>query len=381
MATTRSAVIVGAARTPIGSFFGSLSSLPATKLGSLAIEAAIERAGIDKTIVNEVIMGNVLSAGEGQAPARQAALGAGLPVSTECMTINKVCGSGLKSIMLASQAIRAGDADIVVAGGMESMSNVPYYLLNARQGLKMGHQRLVDGMIHDGLWDVYNDYHMGSAAELCAETCHISRERQDEFSILSYQRAIDAQKQGKFKDEIVPVLIPQKKGDPLVIDSDEEPAKVRFDKIPTLRPVFKKDGTVTAANASSINDGAAAIVLTSEEMAKDHGLNIIATIREQATAAKEPQWFTTAPVDSIKKCLNKAGLKMDDIDLFEINEAFAVVSLVVTDQLGIDLGKVNVNGGAVALGHPIGASGTRILVTLLYEMIRQKAKRGIASLC
>jgi acetyl-CoA C-acetyltransferase len=381
MKSIRNVVIAGAARTPIGSFLGDLSSIPATKLGSIVIEESLRRAGIDKADVDEVIMGNVLSAGEGQAPARQAALGAGLPESTECMTINKVCGSGLKSVMLAAQAIMVGDADIIVAGGMESMSNVPYYLFKTRDGFRMGHQKIIDGMIFDGLWDVYNDFHMGNAAELCARECNISRERQDNFSILSYQRALEAQKKGIFKDEIVAVSIPQRKGDPVIVEADEEPPKVRFEKIPTLKPVFSKEGTVTAANASSINDGAAAIVVMAEEVAINAGINPLAKISTQASAAKKPEWFTTAPADAIQKCLKKAGLTISDIDLFEINEAFAVVSLSVNDILKLDEKKVNVNGGAVALGHPIGASGTRILVTLIYELIRRSDHRGLASLC
>lgn len=381
MKSLREVVIVGAARTPIGSFMGSLSSLPATRLGSIVIDEALNRAGIEKSVVDEVIMGNVLVAGEGQAPARQAALGANLPESTECLTINKVCGSGLKSVMLASQSIMVGDADVVVAGGMESMSNVPYYLFKARNGFRMGDQKLVDGMIFDGLWDVYNDFHMGKAAELCARECNISRHAQDEFSIMSYQRALDAQKAEKFKDEIVAVSIPQRKGDPHIIDTDEEPTKVSFDKIPNLRPVFDQEGTVTAANASSINDGAAAVVLIAEEKAKELGLNPMAKIGAQASTAKKPEWFTTAPADAVQKCLKKADLNTSDIDLYEINEAFAVVALAVNEILDLNVNNVNVNGGAVALGHPIGASGTRILVTLLYEMEKRAANRGLASLC
>ena len=381
MKSLRDVVIVGAARSPIGAFMGDLSSLPATKLGSIVIEESLRRAGIEKSLVNEVIMGNALAAGEGQAPARQAALGANLPETTECLTINKVCGSGLKSVMLAAQSIMLGDADIIVAGGMESMSNVPYYVFKARNGLRMGHQKLIDGMIFDGLWDVYNDYHMGSAAELCARECKISREEQDEFTRMSYQRALDAVEAGKFKDEIVEISIPQKKGDHLIVDTDEEPKNVRFDKISSLRPVFEKEGTVTAANASSINDGAASVVLVAEDKARELGLKPLAKIGTQASAAKAPEWFTTAPADAIQKCLEKANLKTSDIDLFEINEAFAVVSLAVNGILNLEVDRVNVNGGAVALGHPIGASGTRILVTLLYEMKKRGAKRGLASLC
>jgi acetyl-CoA C-acetyltransferase len=381
MNNKRKAVIAAAARTAIGSFMGALASVPATKLGSIVIEEALTRAGIDKSLVDEVIMGNVLSAGEGQAPARQAALGAGLPDSTACMTINKVCGSGLKSVMLASQAIISGDADIIVAGGMESMSNVPFYLMNARSGLKFGHGKLVDGMIHDGLWDVYNDFHMGNAAEICAKEFKISRKEQDEFSINSYKRALAAQKAGKFKDEIVAVTLTGKRKESLLFADDEEPGKVNFEKIPLLQPVFEKEGTVTAANASSINDGAAAVVVMAEERAEELGIQPMAMIGAQASAAKEPAWFTTAPADAINKCLKKTGLTKEKIDLFEINEAFAVVSLVVNQILGLDAAKVNVNGGAVALGHPIGASGARLLVTLLYEMQRRSAKRGLASLC
>jgi len=381
MKPLRDVVIVSAARTPIGSFMGDLSSLPATKLGSIVIDDTLSRAGIDKSFVDEVIMGNVLTAGEGQAPARQAALGANLPETTECMTINKVCGSGLKSVMLAAQSIMIGDADIIVAGGMESMSNVPYYVFKARNGFRMGHQKLVDGMIFDGLWDVYNDFHMGSAAELCARECNISRDEQDDFTRMSYKRALDAQVEGKFKEEIIEITIPQKRGDPLVVNTDEEPKNVRFDKISSIKPVFEKEGTVTAANASSINDGAAAVVLVAEEKARELGLKPMAKIGSQASAAKKPEWFTTAPADAIQKCLKKANLKTSDIDLFEINEAFAVVSLAVNGILNLDIDNVNVNGGAVALGHPIGASGTRILVTLLYEMKKRAAKRGLASLC
>lgn len=381
MNTLREVVIVSAARTPIGSFLGSLSSVPATKLGSIAIKESIARAGIEPDVVDEVIMGNVLPAGEGQAPARQAALGAGLPIKTECLTINKVCGSGLKSVMLAAQAIMVGDADVVVAGGMESMSNVPYYLPNARNGYKMGNSKIIDGMIHDGLWDVYNNYHMGNAAELCARECHISREAQDELSISSYKRALHAQESGLFKEEIVAVEIQQRKGDPIIVDTDEEPAKVRFEKIPALRPVFDKEGSVTAANASSLNDGGAAVVLMAADKAKELGITPMVRIIKQASAAKAPEWFTTAPADAIEKVLNKAGLTKNDIDLFEINEAFAVVSLAVNDKLGLDPEKVNVNGGAVALGHPIGASGTRILITLLHAMKQRDAKRGLATLC
>ena len=381
MAEIREVVIVSAARTPIGSFNGALKDIPATRLGSIAIKAAIDRAGIDAKLVDEVIMGNVLPANEGQAPARQAALGAGLDKSVQCMTINKVCGSGLKAVMLAAQAIMVGDADVVVAGGMENMSQVPYYLDKARFGYKMGNAALIDGMIKDGLWDVYNDFHMGDAAELCADECNISREAQDAFARQSYTRALEAQKNGLFKEEIVPVEIPQRKGDPVLFSDDEEPGKVRFEKIPALRPAFKKDGTVTAANASSINDGAAALVVMAKEKADALNIKPMVKIVAQASAAKEPQYFTTAPADAINKALKKAGLTTNDIDLFEINEAFAVVSLINNRLLDLPEEKVNVHGGAVALGHPIGASGARILTTLLYAMRQKKAKKGLASLC
>ncbi len=381
MNSLRDVVIVSAARTPIGSFMGGLSSLTATQLGSLVINGILERADIERSLIDEVIMGNVLTAGEGQAPARQAALGAKLPEKTECLTINKVCGSGLKSVMLAAQSIMVGDADVIVAGGMESMSNVPYYVFNSRNGFRMGHQRLVDGMIHDGLWDVYNDFHMGNTAELCARELNITRKEQDDYSILSYQRAQAAQKSGKFKDEIISISVPQRKGDPVIIAQDEEPGKVKFEKIPSLKPVFDREGSVTAANASTINDGAAAVLLMAEEKAKDLGLEPMAKIGRQASVAKKPEWFTTAPADAVQKCLKKANLDTSDINLFEINEAFAVVSLAVNNILDLDVNRVNVNGGAIALGHPIGASGTRILVTLLYEMKKQSAKMGVASLC
>jgi len=381
MKEIREAVIVSSARTPIGSFFGVLSSIPAVDLGSFAIKAAIHRAGIDKKIVDEVIMGNVLSANEGQAPARQAALKAGLDKSVECMTINKVCGSSLKSVMLAAQAVMVGDADVIVAGGMENMSMVPFYVPGARTGFKMGHQELIDGMIKDGLWDVYNDFHMGNAAELCAVNQGFSREDQDEYAIMSYERAIKAQENGLFKDEIIDIEIPQRKGAPLLVNADEEPQKVKFDKIKKLRPAFIKDGTVTAANASSINDGAAAVVVMSREKAEELGIKEWFSIVNQASAAKMPEDFTTAPADAVNKVLKKAGLTVDDIDLYEINEAFSVVSLVNNKLLNISADKVNIHGGAVALGHPIGASGARILTTLLHAMKKNNAKLGAASLC
>ncbi len=375
------AIIVSACRTPIGSFGGSLSSIPATKLGAIVIEEALKRANVSKDAVDEVIMGNVLTAGEGQAPARQAAIFAGLPPSVECMTVNKVCGSGMKAIMLGAQAIQLGDAEIVVAGGMESMSNTPYLLERARNGYKMGNAELVDSMIKDGLWDVYNNFHMGNAAELCAKECAVPRQAQDEFAILSYKRAQDSQAHGRFKDEIVKVGIPQKKGDLVFVEEDEDPKKTNFEKIPTLKPAFQKDGTVTAANSSKINDGAAAVVLMSAEKAKALALEPLARIIASASAAKKPEWFTTAPADVIPKVLKKANLTLNEIDLFEINEAFAVVALAVNKILGIDVNKVNVNGGAVALGHPIGASGARIVVTLINALRQRKLKRGLAAIC
>jgi acetyl-CoA C-acetyltransferase len=374
-------VIVSACRTPIGSFGGTLSSVTAPKLGAIVIGEALRRAAVSKDDVDEVIMGNVLTAGEGQAPARQAAIFAGLPASVECMTINKVCGSGMKAIMLGSQAIQLGDADVVVAGGMESMSNTPYLLDKARNGYKMGNGELIDSMIKDGLWDVYNNFHMGNAAELCAKECDVSRNEQDQFAILSYRRALESQAQGRFNDEIVKVGILQKNGDIGYVEEDEDPKKTNFEKIPLLKPAFQKDGTVTAANASKINDGAAAVVLMSSERAKSLGLKPLAKIISSSSAAKKPEWFTTAPADVIPKVLKKAGLTLDQIDLLEINEAFAVVALAVNKILGIDVKKVNVNGGAVALGHPIGASGARILVTLLYALKQRSLKRGIAAIC
>jgi len=373
-------VVTSAKRTPIGSFNGALSSFSAAQLGSIAIKAIVENSKIKVQDVDEVIMGNVLTAGQGQAPARQAALYAGLPEKTECLTINKMCGSGLKAVMLAHQAILSGDADIIVAGGQESMSNTPYLLDNGRNGYRLGNGVITDSLIKDGLWDVYNDFHMGSCAEKCARDFKFTREQLDEFAVSSYNKAIDAQKSGKFKDEIVPVTIKTKKED-LIIDFDEEPGKVKFDKIPVLKPAFEKDGVVTAANASSINDGAAALLVMSEDKAKKLGLKPLVEIIAQASSAKAPIDFTTAPADAINKILKKAGLSKNDIDLYEINEAFAVVSLAVNNILNLDTSKVNVNGGAVALGHPIGASGARILVTLIHEMLKQNAKHGLASLC
>lgn len=373
-------VIVAAKRTPVGSFNGALSSLSAGKLGSIAIKAVVEDSKIDVNLVDEVIMGNVLTAGQGQAPARQAALFAGLPEKTECLTINKMCGSGLKAVMLAQQAIQTGDADVIIAGGQESMTNAPYVLDKARTGYRLGNGVIVDSMVKDGLWDVYNDIHMGSCAESCAKDFSFTREQLDEFTITSYKRALKAQEEGKFADEIVKVPIKSRKGE-IIVDKDEEPAKVKFEKIPSLKPVFEKDGVVTAANASSINDGAAALLVMAEEKAKELGLIPLVEIVAQSSAAKAPIEFTTAPADAIAKVLNKAGMTKDDIDLFEINEAFAVVSLAVNKLLELDPEKINVNGGAVAIGHPIGASGARILVTLIYEMKKRNSNYGLASLC
>jgi acetyl-CoA C-acetyltransferase len=377
----REVVIVGAARTPVGSFLGALASVTAPKLGAIAIRAALERAGVEPSAVDEVVMGNVLQAGIGQAPARQAAIYAGLPEKTPCWTLNKVCGSGLKAVISGAQAIALGEAEIVVAGGMESMSNVPYYDRSARTGARMGNVELVDGMIHDGLWDVYNQQHMGLCAEGCATTFGISRSAQDEYAIESTRRAIEASKSGAFKAEIVPVEIEGKKGDKTYVTEDEGPKNARPDKIPSLRPVFKKDGSVTAANASSINDGGAAVVLMSAERAAREGRTPLGRIRGWGGAARAPVEFTIAPADAVKALLAKTELRPEDVDLWEINEAFAVVAIANNQLIGIDGRNVNVRGGAVALGHPIGASGARLLVTLLYAMKDLGKKRGLATLC
>lgn len=373
-------VIVSAVRTPIGSFGGALSGLSATQLGGIAIKGALEKAGVKPTDIQEVYMGNVLSANVGQAPATQAAKFAGLP-DLPASTINKVCASGTKSIMLAAQSIALGDADIIVAGGMESMSNVPYYLDKARNGYRLGHGQLTDGLVKDGLWDVYNDYHMGSAAELCAAECSITREDQDVYAVNSYKRAQAAAAGGRFDAEIIPVEIKDRKGDTSLISKDEEPFAVKFDKIPGLKPVFKKDGTVTAANASTLNDGAAALVLMSAEKAADMGLKPVARILAYADAQQAPEWFTTAPAKAIPLALQRAGKSLDDIDFFEINEAFSVVSLANNKELGLSDVKVNVNGGAVALGHPLGASGARIVVALLSVLEQNNGKLGVAGIC
>lgn len=373
-------VIVSAKRTAIGSFNGSLSPFSSGKLGSFAIKAVVEDSKIDPKQVNEVIMGNVLMGGQGQAPARQATIFAGLPDTTETFTVNKMCGSGLKSVMLAQQAIALGDADVIIAGGQESMTNAPYMLLNARNGYRLGHGELKDSVVLDGLWDLYNNIHMGSCAESCARDFALTREALDQFTVESYKRAIEATNNGRFKDEIVPVIISSKAGD-MIFDKDEEPGKVKFDKIPALKPVFEKNGVVTAANASSLNDGAAALLVMSEEKAKELGLKPLVEIVAHGSAAKAPIEFTTAPADAINKVLKKAAMTTKDIDLYEINEAFAVVSLAVNKLLGLTPDNVNVNGGAVALGHPIGASGARILVTLIHEMKKRNLQYGLASLC
>jgi len=375
------AVIVSACRTPIGGFRGTLSSLTAPRLGALAIKEAVRRANLGNEEINEVIMGNVISAGLGQAPARQAAIYAGLPSSVECMTVNKVCGSGLKSVILAAQSVMLGDADTIIAGGMESMSNAPYLLEKARTGYKMGNAELIDAMMKDGLLDAYNNSLMGNAAELCARECQVPREAQDDFAILSYKRAQEAQKSGKFSKEIVGVDIDGGKAGITTVVDDEDVSKTDFVKIPKLKPAFMKDGTVTAANASKISDGAAALIIMSGEKARQRGLKPIARIVSYASHAKDPLWFTTAPADVIPKVLKKAQLTMEDIDLFEINEAFAVVPLAVGKILGLDMNKVNVNGGAIALGHPLGASGARILVTLLHALEQRNMKRGLAAIC
>lgn len=374
-------VIVSAARTPVGSFMGSLSSLTAPELGAVAIKDVVKRSGIDGADVEEVIMGNVLTAGVGQSPARQALLKAGLPNHVSALTIGKVCGSGLKSVMLADQIIRSGDSQVVVAGGMESMSKAPYLQQEARTGLRMGNKKFIDSMVHDGLWDAYNDCHMGNLAEKAACEKNVSREDQDKFSAESYKRAQQAVADGLFKEEIAAVEVPQRKGDPLVVDTDEEPGKGNIDKLGKLRPAFEKDGTVTAGNASSINDGGAAFLLMSREEAEKRGLKPLARIVSQAQASREPEWFTMAPSNAMKKALEKANMKVEDIDLWEVNEAFAVVSIANNNELGIPADKVNVRGGAVSIGHPIGASGARILVTLLYALKQNNLKTGLASLC
>ncbi len=372
--------ILSAARTPIGSFGGSLSSFSAPQLGALAISAAMERAAITPEHLSEVLMGNVLSAGIGQAPATQAVKFAGLG-NIPATLVNKVCASGLKTVMLASEAIRSGETGAWIAGGMESMSNVPYYLDKARNGYRLGHGQLTDGLVKDGLWDVYNDFHMGSAAELCAAECGISREDQDRYAVSSYRRAQKAQTEGKFHPEIVPVTITDKRGAVTVVSEDEEPSQVNFEKIPGLKPVFKKDGTVTAANASTLNDGAAALVIAGRDFVDRTGCTPLARILSAADAQQDPEWFTTSPAKAIPMAIKRAGLTAADIHYYEINEAFSVVALANNQLLDLDGDKVNIYGGAVALGHPLGASGARILVTLLSVLQQENARYGVAGIC
>lgn len=373
--------IISAVRTPIGSFMGALSGISAPQLGATAIKGALEKAGIDPGLVQEVFMGNVLQAGLGQAPARQAAMYAGLSENVPCTTVNKVCASGMKSVMLAAQSIMTGQNDVVIAGGMESMSRVPFYQTTGRTGQKLGDMKMIDGLVFDGLTDVYNNYHMGNAAELCSKECNISREDQDNYAIESYKRAKNAWDNGAFKDEVVPVSVPQRKGDPVMVDTDEEYGKVNFEKIPGLRPVFQKEGTVTAANASTLNDGASALVLMSKTKAEELGLQPMAYIRSFSDAAQKPEWFTTSPAKALPIAMERAGVKADEVDFFEINEAFSVVAIANNQLLELDPEKVNVNGGAVSLGHPLGNSGSRILVTLLNVLKNNGGKIGAAGIC
>lgn len=378
--SNREVFIVSAARTPIGSFQGQLAAVPATQLGSTAIKGALERAKVAPEQVDETWFGNVLSAGIGQAPARQAAIYAGIGHKTPATTVSKVCGSGLQSVILGTKSLLLGEAEVVLAGGMESMSNAPYLLPKARGGYRMGNGELVDSMIHDGLWDPYGDFHMGNAGETCARKYDFSREAQDEFARESYTRALDAQKSGRSADEIVPVTISGRKGD-TVVELDEEPTRAKLEKMASLKPAFQKEGTITAANASKINDGAAALILASGEAVKKHGLKPLARIVSYGQHAQEPEWFTTAPVGAARQAAERGGVKPTDVDLYEINEAFSVVSMACARDLEVSLDKTNVRGGAVALGHPIGASGARILVTLLHAMQDKQVKRGMASIC
>ena len=375
-------VIISACRTAIGKFQGSLTPFSAVDLGAFAVREAVHRAGIDPALVDEIIMGNVVPAGLGQNPARQAGLKGGLSNRVAAMTINKVCGSGLKAVALAAQAIQTGNSEIVVAGGMESMTNCPYLLPQARAGMRIGHGKVLDSMVTDGLWDAYEDFHMGMTGELVAEKYGITRQRQDAYAAESHRRAIDAIKNGRFHDEIVPISIKQKKGDPIQFATDESPrADTSLETLARLRPAFKPDGTVTAGNAPGTNDGAAAVVVTSAEKARELGKTPLARVVGQAVSGVEPKWVMMAPVDAVRMLLKKLDWKTEDVDLFELNEAFSVQAIAVMEQLGLDPAKTNVNGGAVALGHPIGASGARVLVTLLYEMVRRNAKRGVAALC
>lgn len=381
MATLPPVYIVSAARTPIGAFQGALSSVPAPRLGEIAIRGALIRAKVDPALVNEVYMGCVLTAGMGQAPARQAMIYAGIPNTVPATTVGKVCGSGMRAIIDGVKSIALGDAEVVVAGGMESMSNVPYYLDKARTGYRMGNATMIDGMIHDGLWDPYGNVHMGACGDKCASEHKFSREAQDEYAKESFRRALSAQKEGLFASEIEPVSIAQKKGDALVIKDDEGPAKGNPAKMPELRPAFTKDGTITAANAASINDGASALVLASEAFVKKNNLEPLGRVVAYAGAAQAPEWFTTAPAKAMESVVTKAGIKMTDVDLFEINEAFAVVAMACAKLTNVDLARVNTRGGAVALGHPIGSSGSRIVTTLLHALKDQNKKRGMAAIC
>lgn len=374
-------VIVEAKRTPVGSFGGLLSSYTAPELGAMTIVELLKSSGVKQKEVNEVVLGHVLTAGAGQAPARQAAIKSGLSEQTPCTTVNKVCASGMKAIMIATNQIQLEEADVIIAGGMESMSNVPYYLPKHRFGSKLGHAEIQDGILLDGLWDVYNDFHMGNAAEICARECNITREQQDEYAVTSYKRGIKAHEEGAFKEEIIEVKVKDRKGNIEKVTMDEELKKVNFDKIPNLRPVFEKDGTVTAANASSINDGAAGVLLMSGEKANELGLTPIAKVISHASAAKAPEWFTTAPADAIPIALKRAGMDKDEMDLFEINEAFSVVSLANNQILELDPEKVNIHGGAVSIGHPIGCSGARIIVTLLHALKKTGGRYGCAGIC
>lgn len=374
-------VIVSAVRTPMGSFGGAFSNVSATQLGSVAIKGAVEKAGINPNEIDEVYMGNVLQANLGQAPARQAAIGAGLNQDVPCTTINKVCSSGMKSIMLAAQSIMCGDNEVVVAGGMENMSTVPHYFAKGRNGQKLGDMKLVDGLVKDGLTDVYNKVHMGNCAELCAKEMNFSREQQDAFAVESYNRSAKAWAEGKFSDEVVPVAVAQRRGDDLIISEDEEYKNVKIEKIPNLRPVFDKEGTVTAANASTLNDGAAALILMSVDKAKALGLQPLAKIKSYADAAHQPEWFTTAPAKALPIALEKSNISTGDVDFFELNEAFSVVGLANIEKLGLDATKVNVHGGAVSLGHPLGCSGARIIVTLLHVLKHNNGKVGAAGIC
>ncbi len=373
--------IISAVRTPLGSFGGALAGVSATKLGATAIKGALAKAGVDGKEVQEVYMGSVLQANLGQAPARQAAMFAGLPNTVQCTTINKVCASGMKAIMIGAQSIMCGDADVVVAGGMENMSQVPFYSENMRWGNKYGNVTMIDGLAKDGLTDVYNNYAMGNAADMCAKECNISREDQDAFAIESYKRSQAAWAEGKFNEEIVPVEIPQRKGDPILMKEDQEYKNVRFDKIPELKAAFSKDGTATAANSSTMNDGAAAVVLMSKEKAEKLGLKPIAILKGYADAEHAPEWFTTAPSLAVPKAVSKAGLTLGDINYFELNEAFSTVGIVNMQKMKLDASKVNVNGGAVSLGHPLGCSGARIVVTLIHVLKQNKAKYGAAGIC